>query len=180
MLASIGSEGGFLSHVNGYIQAVICAFSVVAQVGMSVQLLVVMHVASETVSCENIYYGRWLWGLLAYDFALLCCVGALIPSIYRSQRNYREGILIVIGSVLIMVIWVAWIALSLFGDEWRDAAIPLGLQASGWAVLVGILIPRTFLIVRGIERSDIAQALPSLTSLAFAQNNQYSSEQVGS
>nr|XP_044251403.1 protein bride of sevenless [Drosophila takahashii] len=177
MLASIGSEGGFLSHVNGYIQAVICAFSVVTQVGMSVQLLVVMHVASEAVSCENIYYGRWLWGLLAYDFVLLVCVGALIPSIYRSQRNYREGILIVIGSVLVMVIWVAWIALSLFGDEWRDAAIPLGLQASGWAVLVGILIPRTFLIVRGIERSDIAQALPSLTSLAFAQNNQYSSDQ---
>lgn len=179
MLASIGSEGGFLSHVNGYIQAVICAFSVIVQVGMSVQLLVVMHVASEAVSCENIYYGRWLWGLVAYDFVLLCCVGALIPSIYRSQRNYREGILIVIGAVLIMVIWVAWIVLSLFGDEWRDAAIPLGLQASGWAVLVGILIPRTFLIVRGIERSDIAQALPSLTSLAFAQNNQYSSEQVG-
>ncbi|XP_017026853.1 protein bride of sevenless [Drosophila kikkawai] len=177
MLASIGSEGGFLSHVNGYIQAVICAFSVVVQVGMSVQLLVVMHVASEAVSCENIYYGRWLWGLLAYDFILLCCLGALIPSFYRSQRNYREGILIVIGTVLIMVIWVAWIVLSLFGDEWRDAAIPLGLQASGWAVLVGILIPRTFLIVRGIERSDIAQALPSLTSLAFAQNNQYSSEQ---
>ncbi|BFF88778.1 protein bride of sevenless [Drosophila madeirensis] len=177
MLASIGSEGGFLSHVNGYIQAVICAFSVFVQLGMSVQLLVVMHVASEAVSCENLYYGHWLWGLLSYDFVLLCCVAALIPSIYRSQRNYREGILIVIGAVLILVIWVAWILLSLFGDEWRDAAIPLGLQASGWAVLVGILIPRSFLIVRGIERSDIAQALPSLTSLAFAQNNQYSSEQ---
>ncbi|EDW84930.1 uncharacterized protein Dwil_GK12877 [Drosophila willistoni] len=177
MLASIGSEGGFLSHVNGYIQAVICAFSVCVQVGMSVQLLVVMHVASEAVSCENIYYGRWLWGLLSYDLLLLCCVAGLIPSIYRSQRNYREGILIVIGAVLILIIWAAWIGLSLFGDEWRDAAIPLGLQASGWAVLVGILIPRSFLIVRGIERSDIAQALPSLTSLAFAQNNQYSSEQ---
>ncbi|XP_041450903.1 protein bride of sevenless [Drosophila obscura] len=177
MLASIGSEGGFLSHVNGYIQAVICVFSVFVQVGMSVQLLVVMHVASEAVSCENLYYGHWLWGLLSYDFVLLCSVAALIPFIYRSQRNYREGILIVIGAVLIMVIWVAWIVLSLFGDEWRDAAIPLGLQASGWAVLVGILIPRSFLIVRGIERSDIAQALPSLTSLAFAQNNQYSSEQ---
>ncbi|XP_015037679.2 protein bride of sevenless [Drosophila pseudoobscura] len=177
MLASTGSEGGFLSHVNGYIQAVICAFSVFVQVGMSVQLLVVMHVASEAVSCENLYYGHWLWGLLSYDFVLLCCVAALIPFIYRSQRNYREGILIVIGAILILVIWVAWIVLSLFGDEWRDAAIPLGLQASGWAVLVGILIPRSFLIVRGIERSDIAQALPSLTSLAFAQNNQYSSEQ---
>jgi len=64
------------------------------------------------------------------------------------------------------------------GGPRRQQFIPLGLQASGWAVLVGILIPRTFLIVRGIERSDIAQALPSLTSLAFAQNNQYSSEQV--
>lgn len=180
MLASIGSEGGFLSHVNGYIQAVICAFSVCVQVGMSVQLLVVMHMASESVSCENIYYGRWLWGLLAYDFLLLCCLVSLVPFIYRSQRNYREGILIVIGAVLLLIIWTVWIVLSLFGDEWRDAAIPLGLQASGWAVLVGILIPRSFLIVRGIERSDIAQALPSLTSLAFAQNNQYSSEQVSS
>ncbi|KAH8417104.1 hypothetical protein KR222_003254, partial [Zaprionus bogoriensis] len=177
MLASIGSEGGFLSHVNGYIQAVICAFSVCVQVGMSVQLLIVMNMATEKISCENIYYGHWLWGLLSYDFLLLCCLVSLVPLIYRSQRNYREGILIVIGAVLLLIIWTVWIVLSLFGDEWRDASIPLGLQASGWAVLIGVLIPRTFLIVRGIERSDIAQALPSLTSLAFAQNNQYSSEQ---
>lgn len=178
MLASIGSEGGFLSHVNGYIQAVVCIFSVLVQLGMSIQLLVVMHIASDRISCENIYYGNWLFGLLSYDALLLLSSIALIPFIYRSQRNYREGILIVIGCVLILIIWIAWITISFFGDDMRDAAIPLGLQACGWAALVGILIPRTFLIVRGIERSDIAQALPSLTSLAFAQNNQYSSEQV--
>ncbi|KAL9895134.1 G protein coupled receptor bride of sevenless isoform 1-T1 [Glossina fuscipes fuscipes] len=177
MLASIGSEGGFLSHVNGYIQAVVCIFSVLVQLGMSIQLLVVMHIASDRISCENIYYGNWLFGLLSYDALLLLSSIALIPFIYRSQRNYREGILIVIGCVLILIIWIAWITISFFGDDMRDAAIPLGLQACGWAALVGILIPRTFLIVRGIERSDIAQALPSLTSLAFAQNNQYSSEQ---
>ncbi|XP_037956782.1 protein bride of sevenless-like [Teleopsis dalmanni] len=177
MLASIGSEGGFLSHVNGYIQAVICIFSIFVQLGMSIQLLVVMQVASESVSCENMYYGHWLWALMAYDLILLLCVVGLVPFIYRSQRNYREGILIVIGAVLVFIIWIIWITMALFGDELRDAAIPLGLQATGWAILVGVLIPRTFLIVRGIERSDIAQALPSLTSLAFAQNNQYSSEQ---
>ncbi|XP_073840014.1 G protein coupled receptor bride of sevenless isoform X2 [Musca autumnalis] len=177
MLASIGSEGGFLSHVNGYIQAVICVFSILVQLGMSIQLLVGMHIASDKVSCENMYYGYWMFGLLAYDMLLLLSIIALVPFIYRSQRNYREGILIVIGSVLMLIIWIVWITLSLFGDEMRDAALPLGLQASGWAILVGILIPRTFLIVRGIERSDIAQALPSLTSLAFAQNHQYSSEQ---
>ncbi|XP_036341910.1 protein bride of sevenless-like [Rhagoletis pomonella] len=177
MLASIGSEGGFLSHVNGYIQAVICILSIFVQLGMSIQLLVIMHVATESISCENMYYGHWLWVLVAYDFILLVGVVALVPFIYRSQRNYREGILIVIGAVLTFLIWIVWIGMSFFGDEIRDAAIPLGLQATGWAILVGVLIPRTFLIVRGIERSDIAQALPSLTSLAFAQNNQYSSEQ---
>ncbi|KAI8129733.1 Protein bride of sevenless [Lucilia cuprina] len=177
MLASIGSEGGFLSHVNGYIQAVICVFSIMVQLVMSIQLLVVMHIASDKVSCENMYYGHWLLGLLSYDMLLLLSIIALVPFIYRSQRNYREGILIVIGAVLMFIIWIVFISLSMFGDDMRDAALPLGLQASGWAILVGILIPRTFLIVRGIERSDIAQALPSLTSLAFAQNNQYSSEQ---
>uniref|UniRef100_W8BVD3 Protein bride of sevenless n=1 Tax=Ceratitis capitata TaxID=7213 RepID=W8BVD3_CERCA len=177
MLASIGSEGGFLSHVNGYIQAVICILSIFVQLGMSIQLMVIMHVASESISCENMYYGHWLWVLVGYDFILLLGIVCLVPFIYRSQRNYREGILIVIGAVLTFVIWIVWIAMSFFGDEMRDAAIALGLQATGWAILVGVLIPRTFLIVRGIERSDIAQALPSLTSLAFAQNNQYSSEQ---
>nr|XP_036233420.1 protein bride of sevenless isoform X1 [Bactrocera oleae]XP_036233421.1 protein bride of sevenless isoform X1 [Bactrocera oleae]XP_036233422.1 protein bride of sevenless isoform X1 [Bactrocera oleae] len=177
MLASIGSEGGFLSHVNGYIQAVICLFSVLVQLGMSVQLLVLMHVATESISCENMYYGHWLWVLIGYDFMLLMGIVGLVPFIYRSQRNYREGILIVIGAVLTFAIWIVWIGMSLLGDEMRDAAISLGLQATGWAILIGVLIPRTFLIVRGIERSDIAQALPSLTSLAFAQNNQYSSEQ---
>lgn len=180
MLASIGSEGGFLSHVNGYIQSVICLFSTLVQIGLSTQLLVVMHIAKENISCHNIYYGYWIWGLLTYDILLLTFMILLIPLIFRSQRNYREGILLVVGSILCFLIWCTWIPISFFGEEWRDAAIPLGMQSTGWAILIGILIPRTFLIVRGIERSDIAQALPSLTSLAFAQNNQYSSEQVGS
>lgn len=177
MLASIGSEGGFLSHVNGYIQGVICIFSILVQIGMSTQLIIVMHIAKESVSCENMYYGNWLWALVAYDFILLIFLVCMIPFVYRSQRNYREGILLVIGAILIFIIWCTWITMSLFGDEWRDAALTMGLQGTGWAILTGIMIPRTFLIVRGIERSDIAQALPSLTSLAFSQNNQYSSEQ---
>lgn len=178
MLASIGSEGGFLSHVNGYVQSVICMFSALVQIGLSTQLLVLMHVAQESISCDNIYYGNWLWALLAYDSCLLAILVILLPFIFRSQRNYREGLLLTIGTIFCVAVWSAWIPLStLFGDYWRDAAVPLGLQGTGWAVLGGILIPRCFLIVRGIARTDLAQALPSLTSLAFAQNTQYMSEQ---
>ncbi|XP_037030958.1 protein bride of sevenless [Bradysia coprophila] len=178
MLASIGSEGGFLSHVNGYVQSVICMFSALVQIGLSTQLLVLMHVAKESISCDNIFYGNWLWALLAYDSCLLAILVILLPFIFRSQRNYKEGLLLTIATILVVAVWSTWIPFStLFGDYWRDAAVPLGLQGTGWAILGGILIPRCFLIVRGIARTDLAQALPSLTSLAFAQNTQYISEQ---
>lgn len=184
MLASIGSEGGFLSHVNGYIQTIICVFSTLVQLGLSTQLLIVMQLSTQnlgdSVQCDSILYGNWLWGLLAYDWMLLLFWVGLIPFIHKSQRNYREGILLVIGAILCFIIWVTWSVLCQFGYEWREASIPLGAQSIGWALLIGVLIPRTFFIIRGIERSDMAQALPSLTSLSFGQtNNQYAaSEQV--
>lgn len=178
MLASIGSEGGFLSHVNGYIQSVICFFSTLVQLGLSAQLLIVMHAAKEKISCENIFYGNWFWALLAYDGCLLGALVLLSPFFFRSQRNYQEGILLLVGGTLCLLVWATWIPFSFVGDQWRVVAVPLGALGTGWAILIGILIPRCFLIVRGIARSDFAQALPSLTSLAFAQSNQYVSEQV--
>lgn len=178
MLASIGSEGGFLSHVNGYIQSVICFFSTLVQLGLSAQLLIVMHTAKEKISCENIFYGNWFWALIAYDGCLLIALVILSPFFFRSQRNYQEGILLLVGGTLCLLVWVTWIPFSLIGDRWRVVAVPLGALGTAWAILIGILIPRCFLIVRGIARSEFAQALPSLTSLAFAQSNQYVSEQV--
>lgn len=59
MLASIGSEGGFLSHVNGYIQSIICIFSFLVQLGLSTQLLIMMHAHQRHVTCETVYYGNW-------------------------------------------------------------------------------------------------------------------------
>ncbi|XP_021710276.1 protein bride of sevenless [Aedes aegypti] len=177
MLASIGSEGGFLSHVNGYLQSVICIFSTLVQLGLSTQLVIVLHASSHNISCNEIYYGNWFWATIAYDGILLAALIVLSPYIFRSQRNYREGMLLVTGSILCLVIWTTWIPLCVFGYEWREAAVSLGLVATALAVLVGVMIPRCFLMVRSIARSDLVQALPSLTSLAFAQANQYISEQ---
>ncbi|KFB51955.1 AGAP004272-PA-like protein [Anopheles sinensis] len=177
MLASIGSEGGFLSHINGYIQSVICGFSTLVQLGLSSQLVLVLHARAHSISCGEIYYGHWFWAVIAYDGILLVALIFLAPFIFRSQRNYREGLLLVTGSVLCLVIWTVWIPLCMFGYEWREAAISLGLVATALAVLVGIMIPRCFLMVRSIARSDLVQALPSLTSLAFAQANQFISDQ---
>lgn len=179
MLASIGSEGGFLSHVNGYIQSVICFFSTLVQLGLSTQVLVFMNTI-KSISCNEIFYGHWFWGIVAYDGLLLVMLLCLAPLIVKSTRNYREGMFLILGGVLSIVVWCTWIPLALLGDNWREVAIPLGSLGTAFAILIGILVPRTFLIIRSIARADIVQALPSLTSLAFAQAaNQYASEQVG-
>lgn len=175
MLASIGSEGGFLSHVNGYIQSTICIFSFLVQLGLSTQLLVMMHAH---VTCENVYYGNWFWGIIGYDAMLLVMLVLLTPFIFRSQRNYREGILIVATSILCLACWIVWIPLSMIDDNFREMFVPLGVQATAWIILGSLMVPRCFLIVKSIARTDFTQALPSLTSLAFAQANQFISEPV--
>lgn len=137
-----------------------------------------MHANQKHVTCEDIFYGNWFWAIIGYDGVLLMIFLGLAPFIYRSQRNYQEGILLVITAVLCLVCWLIWIPLSSINNNFREIAVPLGVQATGWIILASLMVPRTFLIVRSIARSDFTQALPSLTSLAFAQSNQYNSEPV--
>ncbi|CAG9806009.1 unnamed protein product [Chironomus riparius] len=176
MLASIGSEGGFLSHVNGYIQSILCFFSFIVQLGLSVQLLIVMHANSKNVTCINIYNGNWFWAVIGYDGFILILLLSLAPFIFKSQRNYHEGILIVITTILCILCWFIWIPLSMIDHNFREIMISLGVQSTAWIILVTIMVPRCFLIVKSIARSDFTQALPSLTSLAFAQANHFISE----
>lgn len=178
MLASIGSEGGFLSHVNGYIQSIICFFSFIVQLGLSIQLLIVMHANSKNVTCITIYNGNWFWAVIGYDGFILILLLSLSPFIFKSQRNYHEGILMVITTVLCIVCWLIWIPLSMIDNNFREIMISLGVQSTAWIILGALMVPRCFLIVKSIARSDFTQALPSLTSLAFAQANHFISEPV--
>lgn len=130
MLASIGSEGGFLSHVNGYLQTVICVFSFLVQVGLSSQLLIMMHANSKHVTCENVFYGNWFWGIIGYDGALLGMLVFLSPFIFKSQRNYQEGILLVICAFLCLLCWTIWIPLSMINNNFREMMVPLGVQGN--------------------------------------------------
>jgi bride of sevenless protein len=150
------------------------------QVGLSTQMLVFMQTNVKNLSCESIYYGNWFWSLIVYDSFLLIFLIFLSPFIFRSKRNYQEGILLMIAAIMCLVVWTVWLPLCMLSSRWRDLAVPFGIQATAWAILISILIPRCFLIIRGIARSEFAQALPSLTSLAFASqaNQNYMSEQV--
>lgn len=132
MLASIGSEGGFLSHVNGYLQTVICVFSFLVQVGLSSQLFIMMHANSKHVTCENVFYGNWFWGIIGYDGALLGMLVFLSPFIFKSQRNYQEGILLVVCALLCLLCWTIWIPLSMIDNNFREMIVPLGVQGNSY------------------------------------------------
>ncbi|XP_070500299.1 protein bride of sevenless [Chironomus tepperi] len=176
MLASIGSEGGFLSHVNGYIQSIICFFCFIVQLGLSIQLLIVMHANSKHLTCFSIYNGNWFWAVVGYDGFILIVLLSLSPFMFKSQRNYHEGILMVITTILCIICWIIWIPLSMIDNNFREIMISLGVQSTAWVILAALMVPRCYLIVKSIARSDFTQALPSLTSLAFAQANQFISE----
>lgn len=138
-----------------------------------------MNTINKDVTCNDIYYGHWFWGIVGYDGFLLLMLVLLSPFVIKSQRNYKEGLLLVVGSILCLIVWCIWVPICVMNSQSREAAIPLGAQGTALAILGGILVPRAILIVKSIARSDLVQALPSLTSLAFAQAaNQYASEQV--
>lgn len=76
-------------------------------------------------------------------------------------------------AVLVMV-WLAWLTVYVVGGHaWRDAAVGAGVTASATAVLLGVFIPRTYLMAGAMVRDKLAAQLPalardaSITDLAF-------------
>lgn len=77
-------------------------------------------------------------------------------------------------TVVLVSVWLGWITLYLVGGyAWRDAAVGAGVVASGTAVLLGVFIPRTYLMAGAMVRDKLAAQLPVLsrdsgiTDLAF-------------
>lgn len=183
MLCSVGSEGGFLSHVNGFLQITICFFMFLVQISISSQLLLYQLNGSNDINlCINIFDTDYYLTAISYNVFLLISLVVITPFVYRSQRNYMEGMLMTVASYIILIVWFVWILISvLFSSDstCKEASVPLGLVSTAWIILGGILVPRSYLIVRGIARSDLVQALPSLTSISFApRSNHYISRQV--
>ncbi|XP_026464371.1 protein bride of sevenless-like [Ctenocephalides felis] len=183
MLCSVGSEGGFLSHVNGFLQITICFFMFLVQLSISSQLLVYhLKDTSDVNLCRNIFDSDYYLTAISYNVFLLISLLIITPFVYRSQRNYMEGMLMTVASYIIAIAWFVWILISVLfssGSTCKEASVPLGLVSTAWIVLGGILVPRSYLIVRGIARSDLVQALPSLTSISFApRSNHYISRQT--
>ncbi|XP_068084837.1 G-protein coupled receptor family C group 6 member A [Anabrus simplex] len=163
MLASCDQDGGFMSHINGYIQSVLCFFILGVQIALSTQFWIINTTFLDPNQCASMYEGYYFQILLCYDIFLLILLVCTCPFTIRSKRNYREGIYFTAASILSLLIWVGWTTAYLLSPrEWQDAAISGGLAATASGILITVFIPRTYMMMTAIVRDNLTSALPTL------------------
>lgn len=165
MLASCDKDGGFMSHINGYVQAVLCFFITAVQFGLGLQFWAINWVLLEREECLAMSKGNLFLILLSYDVFLLVILVCVTPFIAKSKRNYYEGRYFTAAVWISAVIWVVWCTVYACFDL-KDQAVSGGLVATATCLLVTIFIPRTYLMVTGIVRDHIVSTLPSLAHTA--------------
>lgn len=164
MLAASDQDGGFMSHVNGYLQAVLIFFICAVQFALSGQYwLFNSFLHNPTTSCQSMYANHKFIILHSYNAFLLLVLVSVIPFMIRSKRNYREGTFFSTAIIAILLVWLTWILLFyLLPLPYCDAAVVFGLTGTATAILVCIFIPRTYLMTTAIVRDRIVNTLPPL------------------
>uniref|UniRef100_A0A1B6C8H8 G-protein coupled receptors family 3 profile domain-containing protein n=1 Tax=Clastoptera arizonana TaxID=38151 RepID=A0A1B6C8H8_9HEMI len=163
MLFSCDREGGFMSHINGYHQTCLWMFMFLVQIALNVQYSVLDFGFFTFEQCFLMSKQYFFIISLSYNFFLLFLLIISLPFIYKSKRNYKEGLFFSLGIFVIVFVWLGWcLAFILLNETWKDVSIVIGLIGTATAILVTIFIPRTYLMTIGIVREHMASALPSI------------------
>lgn len=163
MLASCDQDGGFMSHVNGYLQTCLCFFIVFVQVALSIQFWAIDWEFFKDEQCSLMTKGYYFILFLSYNMFLLFLLVCITPFMFKSKRNYREGMFFSIAIILCLMTWLGWCTgFILLPEEWNDLCVAIGLSGTASVVLISVFIPRTYLMTIGIVREHLASALPSL------------------
>ncbi|RZF34422.1 hypothetical protein LSTR_LSTR012284 [Laodelphax striatellus] len=163
MIASCDHDGGFMSHINGYLQTVVCFFIVLVQLALSFQFGALNWRYMSTENCMSLTHGHLFIFVLSYDMFLLLLLVFTAPFIMRTKRNYHEGSFFAVASVLCALAWCGWVTLfTILDEKYQDMVVSCGLCATSTIILVTVFIPRTYLMVTGIVRDHLASTLPSL------------------
>lgn len=162
-VAACDSDTSFMSHVNGYLQTSLCAFTMCVQLALLLQFAAIHAIVPSSDLCRVFVGGNLFLGSLAYDALLLVLLCATAPFVYRSKRNYREGACFAVAAYLALAVWLCWCtAYVLLPRPWSDTCVMVGLTGTATVIVVTVFIPRTYMMTFGIVREQITSSLPSL------------------
>uniref|UniRef100_A0A2S2QVC5 Protein bride of sevenless n=1 Tax=Sipha flava TaxID=143950 RepID=A0A2S2QVC5_9HEMI len=163
MIAACDCDSSFMSHVNGYLQTTLCAFTMCVQLALLFQFAAIHAIVPSSDLCRVFVGGNLFLGSLAYDALLLALLCATSPFVFRSKRNYREGACFAVAAYLVLVVWLCWCtAYAVLPRRWSDTCVMVGLTGTATVIVVTVFIPRTYMMMFGIVREQITSSLPSL------------------
>lgn len=163
MIAACDCDSSFMSHVNGYLQTALFAFTVCVQLALLLQFMAIHSIVPASDLCRVFIDGNLFLGSLSYDALLLALLCVTCPFVFRSKRNYREGACFAVATYLVLVIWLCWCtAYVLLPRKWSDMCVMVGLTGTATVIVVTVFIPRTYMMMFGIVREQITSSLPSL------------------
>lgn len=168
MILTCDYDGSFMSHINGYLHCFLCFFMVAVQAALVGQFVAVNWLLSTKEDfCERFTSssgGNLFLFTQAYNGFLLLCLICTAPFIVHSKRNYKESVCFALTGLFILPVWCGWCCLYFFTNStvWKDFSVAVGLSAVASVVVVCVFIPRSYLLMNGVIRDQIASALPSI------------------
>ena len=159
MLATADDVDGLPGHVSGFTQSTLFIFMFGVQLAMSIQEWVFY---GSTAYVEAVHMERYTFKLckldvsinnnfliykLSYATLLLVLQICINPFIVKSERNYKEGLLFCISSIILGIIWVAWVSVYIvmgkeYDRSWYDKSICCGLLACGSTLIICVFVPK--------------------------------------
>ncbi|XP_043266733.1 uncharacterized protein boss isoform X2 [Venturia canescens] len=135
------STGGvFTSHINGYLQGLMLFFMAGVQVAIST-----MYFLLSTADSSKIVRSLTFVALLGYNIFLLLVLFVVCCFVAQIQRNYREGKCFFGTAIGLVIAWAVWLtSFALVEINLRDMVVSSGIIATGYIIIIGILIPRTY------------------------------------
>ena len=164
MLATADDVDGLPGHVSGCTQSTLFIFMYGVQIALTVQEWLLHGVLNyvESVNLERFVFEECksntgndqqysLLHRLSYAMLLLFLQICINPFIFKSQRNYREGLLFCLGSIFIVMVWIGWITMYIimgkdYGIHWYDKAVSTGLLGCSAALIVAIFVPKVSMV----------------------------------
>nr|XP_034179851.1 protein bride of sevenless isoform X2 [Osmia lignaria] len=143
------SKGGvFTAHINGYLQGLMVFFMFCVQLALSV-----MFFALSTDDSTVVVRSLTFIALLSYDIFLLVTLFVVCFFISRLPRNYREGKCFFGTSIGLLITWAIWLTCFILVEpECRDMVVCFGIIATAYLIIIGVLIPRTYYMIKHLAR----------------------------
>ncbi|XP_012287615.1 uncharacterized protein LOC105703657 [Orussus abietinus] len=159
LFLAFSTGGVFTAHINGYLQGLMVFFVAGVQISISTTYFAMKEVGSQDVARSLTFIA-----LLGYDIFLLVMLFVVCCFITQIQRNYREGKCFFATVIGLSIVWAIWITcFVLVEPEARDTVVSVGTIATGYIVIIGVLIPRTYYMVRHLAREkDISQRMKTV------------------